>query len=462
MKKQNKRSSGPHDRHKVLILPTADGSELPIDSLLGNEDFDLTLVSGVKDALKVMGRGRIDLVILSPEHLSDTMLRDFLGRRQLRTACLCLGANANDPAPRESEYGFITRSITDHSPDQLVTIVTDILERHDLRRQVMDLRETVAMHYGFDDVVGVSSEIRQLIQGARRVAPTDITVLLQGPAGSGKELLARTIHHHSERCGRPFVVADCSALSELLLNATLWPDATNDGDSMILRAETGTLFLKNIDCLPQSMQSRLGQFVQNLRFDDAPSSKRMDLRLMASCSEDLSSLVNIGRFDRGLCNGLKVVEFLLPSLAERSEDIELLLESFLRRLAFDRGEPVCDITPTAVEKMRQYGWPGNVRELENCLQRAVAVCREKTIDAINISFVGGSGSPEPVRSEDYLQASGHNGSLDDSQRDIIVRTLDDNNWNFTRTASELGIGRTTLWRKVKKYGLSREGVTSHG
>ncbi|MFH1687424.1 MAG: sigma 54-interacting transcriptional regulator [bacterium] len=447
-------------RRQILMLPPSENTGLPIDSLLKNEAFDLTLVSSVKDALNVLRRRQTDLVILNRSHLADPDLQAALQRQQLQTACLCFESDAADSTspPEIVNNRLVTRYVSPLLPDQLVTTINDVLERQDLRRQILDLKETVAMHYGFDQLVGVSSSIRSLRQAARRVAPTEITVLLGGPAGSGKELLARIIHHHSARCCRPFVVVDCMALPEFLLQATLFGDESLAAQGMIPRAEGGTLFLKNVDALPISIQAGLGRFVRDLHLSGDPEGARRDVRFMASTTADLDLQVSLGQFDRGLCNGLKVVELNLPLLTERCEDIEMLVEHCLRRLAFDRGQGNYHITRAAVEKLRQYRWPGNVRELENCLQRAVAVCRERIIERGDVSFIGQTGRPEPVGADDYSVASGVGGSLDDGQREIIVRALDENNWNFTQTAQELGIGRTTLWRKVRKYRLSRESV----
>lgn len=439
-------------RANVLIAHRARRTNDVIEPLLRHLGCDITLVSGESSGATLVERSAVVVVSVSMLKAHED-LREALARHRDRTAVLLLQDDPTAAPPLRS--GPLVEAIAaDSQPEHIRAAVERLLRLARLEPELLRLRESVAMSYGFDNIVGIAKPMRQLKDSLRRVAPTDIAILLVGPAGAGKELIARTLHHHSRRRSGPFVSIDFSAMPEAALEQSLFEGLPFAESPLLEQADGGTLFLDAIDAASPAIQTRLADFMRTRTLPDRGSREaRVDFRLIATTDRDLNALVDRGHFDRTLFSAVSQIPFTIPPLVDRREDIEVLCEYFLRRLASESDRPAYEISREAVEKLQRHSWPGNVRELENCLRRAAALCRNGTLEPRDVTFVGG---------ESGLAAEGHEPGLaagkrlDDSQRDIIVRALNENDWNYTRTAQELGIGRTTLWRKVKKYRLQEE------
>jgi two-component system, NtrC family, response regulator AtoC len=366
-------------------------------------------------------------------------------------------------AMRCGAYDYLTKPV---SPQELMLRVQKAIERKLMRQELTALRQHVAMSYGFDNIVGISKPIQQIKETAKRIAPTDITVLITGGSGTGKELFARAIHYHSNRRFGKFIPIDCSAVPEGLLESELFGHvkgsfthavATKKG--LFEEADGGTLFLDELSNMPQSTQVKLLRFLQDseVRPVGAVISKKVNVRVVAATNKDLRLLVAEGAFREDLYYRLNVIPLSLPSLTERAEDIEILVEYFLRKIANDTGGASLSISRAAIDLLLAHSWPGNVRELENTLKRGAALCATGRIEADDIIFISGDRSAvkaEPGPAVSTLTLKG--GLLDSGQRSLIIKALNDSEWNYTKAAAELGIGRTTLWRKLKKYNLTRE------
>lgn len=343
------------------------------------------------------------------------------------------------------------------TPASVRFAVNRALESHRLRRENGTLRSHVAMTYGYDNIIGESPALRTAKETAARIAPTDIATLITGPAGSGKELFARTIHHHSERRRHRFVMVDCGATPSEGIQTLLFGSNEGLGPSYCEKADGGTLLLDNVDSLDSAAQLRLLTFVKDGLVASKRSSgyRKVDVRLMAATSANLHTLVAAGEFREDLYFKLAVITLAVPSLADCTNDIPLITDYFLRRLNRELMRPDMTVTPLAMEKLMSHRWPGNVRELENTLRRAATLSADGQIDVTHVSFLS---SGTESTDADQTREGRHSlvissGLLVHHQREVIVKALDDNRWNFTKTAAALGIGRTTLWRKVKKYNL---------
>ncbi len=339
--------------------------------------------------------------------------------------------------------------------EEMIVRARRALEHRSLRLHVTSAREQVAMSYAFDNMVGISRAVSDLKETMARLAPTDIAVLISGAPGTGKDLCAHIIHHHSNRREHPMITADC-ATPEPVLEAELFGGST---PGLLEQADNGTLFLKNVESMPSGIQERLVEFLKDFTLE--ASDRKVSLRLLASTTMDAPQLAESDRVRPDLLIRLNVLTISLPTLRERAEDIEILADYFLRQIAAESGRPTLQVTRSAADRLIRYSWPGNIRELENTLRRAAALSREDTLDSDSIVFVSGGLSREraPQPAEDDSGTSGHR-RLAETQRDLIERALIENNWNYTRTAQELGIGRTTLWRKVKRYNLKAESAVS--
>jgi DNA-binding NtrC family response regulator len=377
-------------------------------------------------------------------------------------------ADSTESADRAIKAGAVDTITGPFSDQQLLLKVRAAVERKQMRDELSTLRQHVAMSYGFDNIVGISKSMAQWKETARRIANTDITVLITGPSGSGKELFARAIHHHSDRRNQKFVTIDCSAIPEALLESELFGrvDESSASDrrhqiGLLEEADGGTVFLDEVSNMPTSVQVKLLRFLQDseLRSTGSSATKRVDVRVLAATNRELSELVTTGEFREDLYYRLNVIPLKVPSLIDRAEDTEMLTEYFIRKICREMGRETLSISREAVDRLISHSWPGNVRELENTLKRAIALCSEDQLSVGDISFVGGDHNQTSKATGEPRRTLRLRGNLmDSSQRSVIAKALIENDWNFTKTATDLGIGRTTLWRKVKKYRLSRESI----
>jgi len=447
-------------RKTLAILLNKAGCEvLDADSLtaanrlLTERPVDLVITD-----LRLGDDNGIDLIRLTKQSYPDTEAILLTGYGTIESSVEAMQAGAFD---------YVTKPFTNN---ELLMRVNKALERHRLRQEIVSLRQHVAMNYGFDNIVGISKQLSQVKETARRIAPTDITVLITGASGTGKELFARAIHHHSNRRHRPFVAIDCSAIPESLMESELFghtkgsfTSASRNRKGLFEEADGGTVFLDEVSNIPAAIQVKLLRFLQDsiIRRIGSAVTQKVDVRIVAATNRDLAALVTEEKFREDLYYRLNVIPLNLPTLKERVEDVEILTEYFLRRIGAEIGKPHLTISREAVDKLLAHTWPGNIRELENTLKRAAALCNGTHLEATDIMLIT-SDQQTPARpsgpTKVTLRVKGN--LLDHSQRQLIVRALHENNWNYTRTASELGIGRTTLWRKIKRYDLRRELVAS--
>ncbi len=308
--------------------------------------------------------------------------------------------------------------------------------------------------FHFGAMVGSSRPMQKVFELIARVARTDITILIQGESGTGKELVARAIHDESTRARQPFVVVNCGAIPENLLESELFghvrgafTGALRDKKGLFEEAHTGTIFLDEIGELPIALQVKLLRFLQEGEIKRVGSNHTMllDVRVIAATNRDLEEMVEQGRFRSDLFYRLNVIRLDLPPLRERPEDIPLLARHFLQKFATRLRRPARDFTSAALTRLIRHDWPGNVRELENAIERAVALSLDAEIDVLEL--------PEALQKSASRPASALNGrlTLEEIEKRHILDTLAYCQGNYDEAARLLAIGRTTLWRKLKKY-----------
>ncbi len=327
----------------------------------------------------------------------------------------------------------------------------------------------------YRDMVGASPRMQRIFRLISKVAPTDSTVLLIGESGTGKELVARSIHLQSRRAERPFVAVNTGAIPETLMESELFghargafTGATAERIGLIEEADSGTLFLDEIGDMPLPTQVKLLRTLENneIRRVGENLTRLVDVRVVAATHRDLHTEVQAGRFREDLFYRLNVVQIELPPLRERREDIGLLASYFLDRLANRSGGRAHRFAPDAMALLERYDYPGNVRELENAIEHAVAVAERPVITAGELP--ASMRSPrmlprhaESVRAAERAAADAADEraswSLAEVERDHIRRVLQRHDGNATAAARQLGISRTTLWRKLRQYGLRRTG-----
>lgn len=313
----------------------------------------------------------------------------------------------------------------------------------------------------FDGIIGRSPALRELLGLVSKVAETDSTVLITGETGTGKELIGRAIHRASRRRDRVFSAVNSAAFPETLLESELFghrrgsfTGASSNKKGLFESAHQGTVFLDEVAEMPLSMQAKLLRFLQTgeIRPVGGESTRLVDVRLVTATNKSLEEEVAAGRFREDLYYRLNVIPIHVPALRERIEDVPLLAEYFLRRFARRLDKAVDGIAPDALEILTAYPWPGNVRELENCIERGAALCRGPRIGPEDLP-TRLCEQPEPSRVEPMQ-------SLQKMERAHILRTLEQVGWNRKRAAEVLQISTTTLWRRLKEFGI--EGSRAHG
>ena len=360
-------------------------------------------------------------------------------------------------AMRDGAHDYITKPL---NRDELLLTLQRALERKHLEQENLRLREELGERFHVDRIVGDSAPMRQLLESVRKVAATDATVLLTGETGTGKELVARAIHYNSPRRDRPLVVVNCAAIPKDLLESELFghvkgafTGAARERDGTFAAADRGTLFLDEIGTLAYGLQAKLLRVLQDRQVTKVGGEKpfTVDVRIVAATNADLRSAVEEGTFREDLYYRLNVVPLEIPPLRERKEDIPSLAEHFLGELS--PGKPLA-AHPQVLKALTAYPWPGNVRELRNVIERMVIFQSGDTLLPETLPReILGSPSNAPGGGGNPIDLPPEGASLEEMEKAIVVRALEINGWNKSRTAKFLRVPRHILLYRMEKYGL---------
>ena len=324
---------------------------------------------------------------------------------------------------------------------------------------IEELKKELQQKYTFGDIISKNHQMHEIFNVLPNIAESDSTVLIQGVSGTGKELFAKAIHNWSHRKEKPFIGVNCGALPETLLESELFgyvkgafTDAKKDKPGRFALANGGTIFLDEIGDMSPSLQAKLLRVLQEKEYDPlgSVSPRKTDVRIIAATNKDLSRLVSEGKFRDDLYYRVNVVKIELPPLSQRREDIPLLIDAFINKFNARMEKQITGVTDHALRRLMSYEYPGNVRELENIIEHAFVLCRGNRIDLDCL--------PREILQApegEYSQVSRQDQSaFGKAEADVIARTLRKHGGNRLRAADELGIDRTTLWRKMHKYGLA--------
>lgn len=354
-------------------------------------------------------------------------------------------------AMRVGAYDYIVKPF---SPEAAVQTLRRAVEYLHLRARVSDLESALGRSYVFGDMVGASAAMQRVFQQIATVAATDSTVLIQGESGTGKELVARSIHNGSPRRQGPFITVNCGAVPETLLDSELFghvrgafTGAHRDRAGRFELAHKGTIFLDEIGDTSPLLQAKLMRVLQERTFERVGGDHvaKVDVRIIAATNKNLQMQLTQGAFREDLFYRLNVVTLQLPPLRERLGDIPLLANYFVKRYAEMTGKSIAGIHPEVLKIFKQYGWPGNVRELEHVIERAVIFEKGTTL------------SPAALSEEFLARISANEDtlSLEAHEKKLIAQALSLAGGEVKQAASMLRISRTTLYSKVKRYGLKR-------
>jgi DNA-binding NtrC family response regulator len=445
----------------VLVIDDERGVRTLCGDVLTRAGHHVQVAQSGEEAFALWQKQPFDLVLCDvnlPGIDGVEVLRRMRSQKPEQTVILITGFPSIENAVRGMKEGARDYVTKPFSPDELRLVVQRALEERDLRRENVELRRELA--YG--NLVGRSRPMRELHAAVEKVARADATVLLTGESGTGKELVARAIHYHGPRASRPFVAVNCGALVGTLLESELFghvrgafTGADKAKRGLFVAADRGTLFLDEIGELQPELQPRLLRSLQEgeVKPVGGTDTIKVDVRVVAATHRDLGHDVAQGRFREDLYYRLNVIVLHIPPLRERSEDIPLLAEHFCARVAerVRRARPT--LTDAAVDWLSAQRWPGNVRELENAVERAVVLAAGDVLDVDDFAPKKGSFAPPPQALEKSGDYPFSRTSLEELEKMHIMKILEQSNGQKARAAAVLGINRTTLWKKLRQYGV---------
>jgi DNA-binding NtrC family response regulator len=343
------------------------------------------------------------------------------------------------------------------NPEEISLLVSRILKVKRLQRENTILRKKLARQYSFHDIVSKNAKMRDVMALAGEIANLRSTVLIQGESGTGKEMIARAIHYSGDRAAKPFIAVSCAALAETLLESELFghekgafTGANQQKPGKFEMADGGTIFLDEIGDISSKLQCDLLRVLQERCFYRVGGSQevRVDARVIAATHVNLQQAVAEGKFRDDLFYRLNVIEIRIPPLRDRREDVPLLARHFLERLSHELGKDVADFSEGALKLLMDYNWPGNVRELENAVERAMVTCRGRLLSEDDFGFLAQNGAQKP-----WAIPAGM--TLQEMEKQLIAATLQRTGGNIKEAASILGIDRSTMYEKIKKYEIPR-------
>jgi DNA-binding NtrC family response regulator len=361
-----------------------------------------------------------------------------------------------DTAVKAIKMGAFDYLVKPFDPDEIELQIKKIVSHNELIMENILLRQQLEEKSQYDEIIGKSDAMQEVFDLISRVAPTDSTILVSGESGTGKELVAQAIHGNSKRCYLPFIAVNCGALPETLLESELFgyekgafTGAEHTKKGRFEMADNGTLFLDEIGDISLKTQVDLLRVLQNKEFRRVGGHDLidMDARIITATNRDLQKAIKDKRFREDLYYRLNVISIHLPPLRDRKEDIQLLAKAFVKKFCIEINIERKKIAPSAIKLLETYNWPGNVRELENVIERALVIGRSNEITIEDLPF------------SQNAPAASLPKALKQMEKVHIENILKENNWNISRTARDLSIDRQTLYNKIEKYGINKEGAS---
>ncbi|MDH4223432.1 MAG: PEP-CTERM-box response regulator transcription factor [candidate division Zixibacteria bacterium] len=448
-------------KEKILIVDDEEGIRTQLSWGLQNE-YEILLASNAEEALVIAGKERPNLIILdialSPyEHEKDGLdiLEDLLQIDSLLKVIMITGHGEKENALRAISSGatdFYTKPI---DLDELKIIIKRALLIQRLEMEKRELIERIE-EKKFEEIIGQSPKIAEVFKTIKKIATTDVTVLVTGESGTGKEMVAKAIHNQSLRKDKPFVTINCGAIPENLLESELFghekgafTDAYAQKKGKFEYANGGTIFLDEIGELPLSLQVKLLRFLQDHQIERIGGKDliSLDLRIIAATNKPLEKELQIKKFREDLYYRLSVITIHLPPLRERNDDVIILANTFLNIFSREFNKGSLTFSHRSIKKLNDYPWPGNVRELENKVKRAVIMCQSKRITPFDLGFSSAEETRKPLSLQSIREKT---------EKDVIIDALAINDWNISNAAKYLDVSRTTLYGLIDKYKLKKQ------
>ena len=451
------------EKPRILVVDDEESHRIMLRAVLKEEGYEVSEASDGTEAVKAVEQEPFDLILM------DIRMRTMDGIEALGeirkisplVPVLIMTAYASVKTAVEAlkagAFDYLTKPL---DTDELKILIEKALEIYHLRAENVALKERLGDRFNFSKIIGRSPRMKEVFDTLSLVAPTDATVLILGESGTGKELVANSIHHNSPRASQSFIKVSCAALPETLLEGELFGHEKGAFTGAIARREgrfqlahRGTIFLDEVGEMSVTTQTKLLRVLQEKEFEPLGSTRtvKADVRVIAASNKDLEREVKEGRFREDLFYRLNVVPVSLPPLRERKDDIPALAAHFFAIYRDKNRKELKDISGKAMDLLTRYDWPGNIRELENGIERAVILARGEIIAPADLPPI-----IQALSKDREIQGlnlpSGI--SIQEVEKALILKTLEDTGGNRSRAAEILGINRRTLQNKLKEYGIN--------
>lgn len=445
----------------ILVVDDEPGVRSSLSGVLRDEGYDVEAAASGEECLDRAALGAYDVIVLDVwlPGVDGLITLQRLRERKIDAQVVMISGHGNiESAVRAIKMGafdFVEKPL---SIEKTVLVVRNALRQRDLEKENRALRARVDRQHV---MIGESFAMRQLREQVDMAAPTNGRVLIYGDNGTGKELVARTVHQHSRRRSGPFVEVNCAAIPEELIESELFghqkgafTGAVADKPGRFEQADGGTIFLDEIADMSLKTQAKVLRVLQEQVMERVGGTQRIkvDVRVLAATNKDLPAEIRSGRFREDLYFRLNVIPIFVPPLRDRQDDIPLLADHFMAMLAGEYGRRPKRLAPEAAGRLQQYAWPGNVRELRNVIERLMIMVPGETITAQDLAFLGHDEVRETVRVPELSMPLAE--AREQFERDYILQALGAQHGNISRTADVLGVERSNLYKKMKAFGIA--------
>jgi two-component system, NtrC family, nitrogen regulation response regulator NtrX len=445
----------------ILVVDDEPGVRSSLSGVLRDEGFDVEAAASGEECLERVAVSTFDVIVLDVwlPGVDGLMTLQRLRERKIDSQVVMISGHGNiESAVRAIKMGafdFVEKPL---SLEKTVLVVRNALRQRDLETENRALRARVDRQHV---MVGESFALRQLREQVEMAAPTNGRVLIYGENGTGKELVARTVHQLSRRRNAPFVEVNCAAIPEELIESELFghmkgafTGAVADKPGRFEQASSGTIFLDEIGDMSLKTQAKVLRVLQEQVMERVGGTQRIkvDVRVLAATNKELPAEIRAGRFREDLYFRLNVIPIFVPPLRDRRDDIPLLADHFMAMIAAEDGRRPKRFAPEAVARLQHYAWPGNVRELRNIVERLMIMVPGDTITAQDLAFLGHDELRTPLEPVDPSMPLAE--AREHFERDYILQALAAQSGNISRTAEVLGVERSNLYKKMKAFGIA--------
>ncbi|MGD8226893.1 MAG: sigma-54 dependent transcriptional regulator [Desulfobacteraceae bacterium] len=450
----------------VLIVDDEKNYLVVLEALLGPEGYEILTASSAEDALRLIKESDLDLMITDMKMPGTSGMQLLKASKEIKPDLPVIMMTAYGTiemaveAMKKRAYDYITKPFQN---EELKLTVKKALENYRLIKENRRLSLALSDRYKYGNIIGKSKPMQGIYEMISKVAQSKASVLITGPSGTGKELIAKAIHYDSPRKDRPFISVNCGALTETLLESELFghekgafTGALSMKKGRFELADGGTLFLDEVTDMPSPLQVKLLRVLQEMEFERVGGTKtiKVDVRVLSASNRKIKEVVEEGNFREDLFYRLNVINIEVPSLRERPEDIRLLVEHFIEKYRQDEGKERIELSPEAWKTLYSYSWPGNVRELENVIERAVVLKADRVIGQEDLPAEI-SEKREEVEVERFIPLDAPlQKTLEQIEEKLIRRALDQCDNVQSHAAELLGITKSLIQHKMKKYNIA--------